>query len=221
MWPLRPTRPFALACCFVACTALGIGGCKSNTSSAAASTSAGQSTQASTTTAAAPAASASVSSPATAPAATATTAASSPVATSPAPVASSPPAPTGGGPKCTDLTSAAATAAVGKPTTVALDSADSLPGDTICDVTVANEIYPIQLDVVSPDGATVYAQDLSTFTVAPSLSGVGDKAFTSSEGVEALKGDVDIQVIGPAGPVLGGNFTVPTAIAKAMIATIK
>ena len=53
------------------------------------------------------------------------------------------------------------------------------------------------------------------------LSGVGDKAFSSSIGVEILSGSVDIKVIGPAGPVLNGTDTTPTAIAKAMVAALK
>ena len=52
------------------------------------------------------------------------------------------------------------------------------------------------------------------------LSGVGDKAFTSAVGVEILSGGVDIQVIGPAGPVLSKDYTIPTAVAKAMVATL-
>ncbi len=34
-------------------------------------------------------------------------------------------------------------------------------------------------------------------------------------------GGVDIQVIGPAGPVLNNDFSVPTALVKAMIAAIR
>ncbi len=86
------TRPFALACCFVVGTMLGVSGCKSS-SSAGAKVSATTSTQASTTTAAAPAASASVSSSAAASSAPAVVpAASSAAASSTTPAA----APAGG-----------------------------------------------------------------------------------------------------------------------------
>jgi len=53
------------------------------------------------------------------------------------------------------------------------------------------------------------------------VSGVGDKAFTSSVGIEVLGGGVDIKVMGPAGPVLSGDYTYSTAVAKAMIAALR
>lgn len=95
----------------------------------------------------------------------------------------------------------------------------SLPGLTICQLTVAGETYPIQLDVDTTDGAALYASDEQSFG-GTDLSGVGDKAFTDSVGVEVMSGGVDIQVIGPAGPVLNGDFTTATAIAKAMVAAL-
>jgi hypothetical protein len=127
----------------------------------------------------------------------------------------------GSGAKCTDLTAAAASAALGKTVSIALDSGSaSLPGLTICDVTVADEVYPIQLSVDSNDGGLLYTGD-DEVSGGTALSGVGDKAFTSAIGVETLSGSVDIKVIGPAGPVLSGNFATPTAIAKAMVAALQ
>lgn len=129
--------------------------------------------------------------------------------------------PTGSGAKCTDLTSAAASAAVGKATAVTLDTRTaSLPGLTICDVAVTDEVYPIQLAVDTNGGEVLYTADEQAMGGAE-LSGVGDKAFTSSISVEVLSGNVDIKVTGPAGPVLSGNFTLPTAIAKAMVAVLR
>lgn len=123
--------------------------------------------------------------------------------------------------KCSDLTAAAASAAVGKSTTVTLDTTVApLAGLTICDVTVADEVYPIQLAVMANGGQELYSAD-EQVSAGTDLSGVGDKAFTSSIGVETLSGGVDIKVTGPAGPVLGGNFAVPTAIAKAMVAALQ
>jgi hypothetical protein len=123
--------------------------------------------------------------------------------------------------KCTDLTPAAASAAVGKTVTVTLDSGGvSLAGLTICDVTVADEVYPIQLAVDTSDGPLLYSGD-EQVSGGVDISGVGDKAFTDAIGVETLSGGVDIKVTGPAGPVLSGNFAVPTAIAKAMVAALR
>jgi len=104
---------------------------------------------------------------------------------------------------------------------VVLDtSVAPLAGLTICDVTVANEVYPIQLSVNTRDGASEFSADRSVNTNVADLGGVGDKAFTSSIGVEALRGTVDIKVFGPAGPVSDGNFTIPTGLAKAMAAAV-
>lgn len=120
--------------------------------------------------------------------------------------------------KCTDLTPAAASAAVGKPVTVTLNSSITpLAGLTICDVTVADEVYPIQLAVMTSGAQALYSADKQV-SQGVDLSGVGDEAFTSSIGVEVLSGGVDIKVTGPAGPVLSGDYAVPTAIAKAMVA---
>jgi hypothetical protein len=110
---------------------------------------------------------------------------------------------------------------LGKSTTVTLDTTvTALPGLTICDVTVADEIYPIQLAVDNNGGQELYNADKQVSGGAD-VSGVGDKAFTDQIGVEALSGNVDIKVTGPAGPVLNGNFAVPTAIAKAMVAALQ
>ncbi len=123
--------------------------------------------------------------------------------------------------KCTDLTGAAASAAVGKSTTVTLDTTVApLSGLTICNVVVADEAYPIQLAVYTVNAQAAYAGDDRAFS-GVDMGGVGDKAFSSSVGVEVLSGSVDIKVTGPAGPVLNGNYTVPTAIAKAMVAALK
>jgi hypothetical protein len=123
----------------------------------------------------------------------------------------------GGGAKCSDLTNAAATAMVGKATTVALDTTPTaLPGLTICSVTVAGEVYPIQLAVSTSNAATLYRVDKGAFT-GTDLAGVGDQAFSSAVGVETLSGSVDIKVTGPAGPVLNKDYSLSIKIAKAMI----
>jgi hypothetical protein len=150
-------------------------------------------------------------------------AATTPAATTPAATtapAAAPPAAAGDG-KCSDLTNAQASAALGKTTTVKLDTAGgSLPGLSICNVTIANEVYPVQLSVDTSAGAQLYAAD-KTVDPGKDISGVGDKAFSSEIGVETLAKGADIKVIGPAGPVLNDNFAVPTALAKAMAAALR
>jgi hypothetical protein len=122
--------------------------------------------------------------------------------------------------KCTDLTAGAASAAVGKTVTVTLDTGgNQLPGLTICDIADAADVFSIQLDVNTNDSDALFAADKQA-DAGVDFSGVGDQAFTSSVGVEVLSGSVDIQVIGPAGPVLSNDYTIPTAVAKAMVATL-
>ncbi|MEO8888556.1 MAG: hypothetical protein ABI301_00225 [Jatrophihabitantaceae bacterium] len=131
------------------------------------------------------------------------------------------PTTSGDGAKCSDLTNAAATASLGKATTVTPDtSGTSLPGLTICNVTVGGEVYPIQLAVNTSDAQAQFTADKGAFA-GVDLSGVGDRAFSSSTGVEVLSGSVDIQITGPAGPVLNKIYTTPTAIAKAMVSALK
>jgi hypothetical protein len=126
----------------------------------------------------------------------------------------------GSGAKCTDLTSAAASAALGSTFTVTLDSSGaSLAGVTDCTVADADLATSIQLDVDTAGAAALYNADFQSVGGTP-LSGVGDKAFTDAIGVETLSGSVDITVIGPAGPVLSGNFAMSTALAKAMVAAL-
>ena len=95
-----------------------------------------------------------------------------------------------------------------------------LAGLTICDISVADEVYPIQLAVNTTNAAAVFAAEQKADS-GVDLSGVGDRAFSSEIGIEVLSGNVDIKVTGPAGPVLNKNYTVPTAIAKAMVAALK
>lgn len=123
--------------------------------------------------------------------------------------------------KCTDLTDAAASAAVGTATTVTLDTTPPLAGLTICNIAVAGEIDPIQLDVNTVGAAAKYHLDHEV-DGGPSIAGIGDQAFRSATGIEALVGNVCIDVIGPAEPILlHHDFSQPTALVKAMVATVK
>ena len=127
----------------------------------------------------------------------------------------------GGTAKCTDLTAAAASAALGKATTVTLDTTVATQaGLTICNLTVADEVFPIQLAVYDNGGQAILNSDKVNAS-GVDLSGVGDQAITTSIGVDALSGGVLIEVTGPAGAVLKGDDSIPIAIAKAMIATMK
>jgi hypothetical protein len=154
----------------------------------------------------------------------ATSAAGRPATAGGSPSGSSTPQPASGASsgsdaKCTDLTATAATAALGKPTTVALDTGTPLPGLTVCDLTVADAFYSIQLAVDTNINAAEFSEEEQAFG-GVDVSGIGDKAFTSSVGIEVLSGSVDIKVTGPAGPVLSGNYTYSTAVARAMLATL-
>ncbi len=144
-----------------------------------------------------------------------------PTTASSAPPPTSGPGPAESNAKCTDLTDAAASAAVGQVTTVTLDGPVTLAGLTICKVTVANLIDPIQLDVNTHQAAAYYRVEKGINYEAV-VAGIGDDAFQSAIGIEALSDGVDVRVVGPAEPILlHHDFTIPTALAKAMVAAVK
>ncbi|MET3806876.1 hypothetical protein ABIB25_003896 [Nakamurella sp. UYEF19] len=132
------------------------------------------------------------------------------------------PSAAGGSPttgKCTDLTAAAAGAAVGKPTTLTLDSSDAI--SSTCDVNVAGEVDPIQLFVITSATAREFADEKKAAADLKTVGGVGDQAFTDALGVEVLRGSVEIKVGGPEDALKNDDYSVPTAIAKAMVAALK
>ncbi len=146
-----------------------------------------------------------------------------PTTTSPSttPTSSSAPPVSASNAKCTDLTDAAASAAVGRATTVTLDTGFSAPGLTICKIAVAGEIDPIQLDVNTTGAAAKYRLDREAFGESD-IAGIGDQAFRDATGIEALVGNVEVDVFGPAEPILlHHDFSQPTALVKAMVATVK
>ncbi|QNK79866.1 hypothetical protein [Nakamurella sp. PAMC28650] len=132
---------------------------------------------------------------------------------------SAPPGSATRGGKCTDLTAAAATAAVGKPTTVAIESSDAT--SSTCDITIAGDVYPVQISVVTAVDAAHLAEEKSNAADVKELTGVGDQAFTDALGVEALTGTVEIKVTGPGDALKNNDYSVSTALAKAMIAALK
>jgi hypothetical protein len=133
----HPRRPVRSAAVFgiVASGAILLGACSSGTPTA---------TAAATTSTAAATISTSVATTSTAVATgPAVSVASAPGATGATSVpggSSAPPGSATRGGKCTDLTAAAATAAVGKPTTVAIESSDAT--SSTCDITIAGDVYP-------------------------------------------------------------------------------
>jgi hypothetical protein len=122
------------------------------------------------------------------------------------------------GASCAKLTDAAATAAIGKATTVKLEPS-TLASVTLCQLTITGEVYPVQIETAT--GLTLAEFKASQKVIGGStVDGIGDAAFTSDTGVETYAGSVQVQVTGPAGPVLNKDFTIPTAVAKAMLAAL-
>ena len=219
--PARPTRAGAVTLT-IAVALIALTACDGSKKAAAApSTTSSVPATSSATAATSAIASSSVTSTSESSTATSESAASSSTTSSPGASSSGATASgaAGGGAKCTDLTDAAASAAIGKKVTVTATPITPLAGLSICNVTEAGEVYPIQLAVDSVGAAGLFAADQQAFS-GVSVSGLGDRAFRSSIGVEALSGGVDIKVTGPAGPVLSNDFRVPTALVKAMIAAI-
>ncbi|WP_375503767.1 hypothetical protein [uncultured Jatrophihabitans sp.] len=123
------------------------------------------------------------------------------------------------GAKCTDLTAAAASAAVGKAAKITLLSSGAA-GETNCSIKAgADPDDPdayYGLDVRPNEGQTTFNEEKQAIS-GTSVAGIGDQAFTSTTGLAVLSHGVVIEVSGPR----SSDYTIPTAIAKAMIATLR
>ena len=122
------------------------------------------------------------------------------------------------GAKCTDLTAAAASAAVGKTATITLLSSGAA-GETNCTIKAGADpddpdLY-FGLDVRPNEGQATFNEEKQAIH-GTAVGGVGDQAFTSTTGLAVLSHGVVIEISGPQ----SSGSTIPTAIAKAMIATL-
>jgi hypothetical protein len=95
---------------------------------------------------------------------------------------------------CTLLPAATAASMSGLPITVATE------GDTpsykiySCDYTSADGTQGFDVDVLGLDAAAGYGADLGASPSSQPVSGLGDKAFETGNGVQALFGNVDYKV---------------------------
>ena len=99
---------------------------------------------------------------------------------------------------CSLIPASAAASASGEPLTVATE--DNTPSYKIysCDYTSADGTTGFDIDVLALDAVAGYAADIQTHQAAGApvtpINGLGDKAFSVSDGVEALFGNVSIHV---------------------------
>ena len=123
------------------------------------------------------------------------------------------------GAKCTDVTAAAASAAVGKPATITLLTSGAA-GETTCSIKAgADPADPelfYTLDVRPNEGQTTFDEEKQAIS-GTAVAGVGDEAFTSTTGLAVLSHGAVIEILGPS----SSGYAIETAIAKAMIATLR
>jgi hypothetical protein len=98
---------------------------------------------------------------------------------------------------CTLLPVATVASITGEPLTVGKED-DNLPTKAyVCDYTSSDGTFGVFITVVAMDAAIGYDLDLSStsqVTPAKQISGLGDKAFSGPLGLEALFGNVSINV---------------------------
>ena len=82
--------------------------------------------------------------------------------------------------------------------------------------------YPVEVSLDVKDGsAATFGSIQQTLAPATAIPGVGDAAFSYSAGLYALSGTNVIQITGPAGAILSGDFSADIAIAKDLIAALR
>jgi hypothetical protein len=108
---------------------------------------------------------------------------------------------------CSLIPAATAASASGEPITVATED-DTLSYKIYsCDYTSADGTMGFDIDVLALDAVAGYTADVQDHQTAGSpvtpISGLGDKAFSTSDGVEALFGNVSIHVANLSGQTQG------------------
>jgi Protein of unknown function (DUF3558) len=81
--------------------------------------------------------------------------------------------------------------------------------------------YPVEVSLDVKDGsASTFASIQQTLAPTTAISGVGDAAFSYAAGIYVLSGTNVIQITGPAGAILSGDYSADIAIAKDLIAAL-
>lgn len=103
---------------------------------------------------------------------------------------------------------------------VTAESSPGVTGQSLCDYTDGAGGYPVQVDLENSDASGSYQAYKSVANNSTNLPGIGDQAFGDATGVHVLSGSYYIEVNGPAGAVLSGDYTKASAVAKALIAAL-
>ena len=120
---------------------------------------------------------------------------------------------------CSILSTSMVGGILGHPVTA--ESSPGITGQSICDYTDGAAGYPVQVDLENSDASGSYQAYKSVANNSTNLPGIGDQAFGDATGVHVLSGSYYIEVNGPAGAVLSGDYTKASAVAKALIAALQ
>ena len=149
----------------------------------------------------------------------ATNTASAPVAGATSAADATPPAGTGTVPDvCSTLSTSTVAGILGHPVTAA--SSQGIAGQSFCDYSDGAAGYPVRVELDNVNAGSMYQAYKSVSGKPTDLAAIGDQAFGDATGIHVLSGSYYIEVNGPAGAVLSGDYTKPTAIAKALIAAL-
>jgi Protein of unknown function (DUF3558) len=81
--------------------------------------------------------------------------------------------------------------------------------------------YPVEVSLDVKDGsASTFGSIQQTLAPTTAIPGVGDAAFSYAAGIYVLSGTNVIQITGPAGAILSGDYSADIAIAKDLIAAL-
>lgn len=125
---------------------------------------------------------------------------------------------------CHVLPATAVAPLLGVKSVTASGSPSTIPGLSLCSYAppaTGIHPYPVQVSVTTNNAAVAFAAYRQAASDPKTLSGIGDQAYSESSGVCVLSGSYFIQITGPAGPVLAGDFAIPTAIARSLVAALR
>jgi hypothetical protein len=126
---------------------------------------------------------------------------------------------------CTVLTAAQVAAILGVASVTSGGSPSTIASISTCSYSPPGDgphPYPVTVSLDVKDGsASTFGSIQQTLAPTTPVPGVGDAAFSYAAGLYALSGTNVIQITGPAGAILSGDFSADIAIAKDLIAALR
>jgi hypothetical protein len=125
---------------------------------------------------------------------------------------------------CTVLTGAQVAAILGVASVTTGGSPSTIASISTCSYSPPADgphPYPVTVALDVKDGsASTFGSIQQTLAPTTAIPGVGDAAFSYAAGLYALSGTNVIQITGPAGAILSGDYSADIAIAKDLIAAL-